>query len=413
MEQYILPAKEKVIIETEAVTFFLDKEVRPSAGEKSARVAIYLRNNRIQQVSVLKRGEQFRSPTDWRVISLPSEWLLIPGFVDCHVHLALDGINGFKSLTAPVPAEVLEKRLRIAANNGLVALRDGGDYRGTSLRVTGDSLPNYSVPQKAAYPQVIGCGKALYRRGCYGSGLGGEGVNNLHEAEELINSLKDEGASQLKVVLTGLVSFHRKGKVGALQFSAEEMRAIVQKAEKKGLPVMVHASSDNAVRMAVEAGVHSVEHGYFLQEKTLELMAERKVSWVPTVAPVGAALKLYKKEQKSPERELLQDIMQEQLAAIKKAQQLGVSLGIGTDTGSPGVTWEAGYHQELLFFHQAGLSPLEILRIAVQNGTRILGLGSNNGTITRGKKLKCICLHKKFFTSPRDYTEPEAIFKTT
>lgn len=413
MEQYILPRKEKLIIEAEVLFQFLEEELHFFAKEKGVRAAIYIYKDKIQQIAPLKRNEPFIPPKGCQVIRIPSEWVLIPGFVDCHVHLALDGIKGFRGLRAPVPKEVLIKRLQLAAGNGLVALRDGGDSLGTSLFKIADTLAREGTQADVSSPRLISCGKALYRRGCYGKSLGNEGITGLNDAEEIINRLRDEGASQLKVVLTGLVSFQKKGEVGKVQFSAREMRSIVQKAEKKGLPVMVHASSDSAVRLAVEAGAHSIEHGFFLKEKTLELMAAKGVSWIPTVTPVGAAQLMFKEQQKSPEKELLQEIIEEHLSNIKKASQLGVSIGIGTDTGAPGVTWEDGYRQEVLYFFQAELSPQEVLRAAISNGTNILEMNKEIGTISRGKKPRLICLHKYFFSSPQAYKGPTAIFKTS
>jgi imidazolonepropionase-like amidohydrolase len=165
---------------------------------------------------------------------------------------------------------------------------------------------------------------------------------------------------------------------------------------------MAHASSDEAVAMAVRAGVASIEHGYFLSRDTLKLMAEKGVAWVPTVIPVAAQLAArspdpgiscidqqdnrgvaqtgfinqpaFNQHSHHKNNYVIAKTVDRQLAMINEAHALGVTLGVGTDAGAAGVRHGYSYWQELALYRQAGLTPGEIIRCATINSARILGL---------------------------------------
>lgn len=135
-------------------------------------------------------------------------------------------------------------------------------------------------------PEILSCGQAIYKKGRYGSFLG-PGVSSLDEARQMIDSMCEQGVDWIKILVSGIVSFKEFGNVGFVQFSQTEINCLVDYAHSLGVPVMAHASSDEAVVLALNAGVDSVEHGYFLSTGSLKVMAERNIPWVPTVAPVA------------------------------------------------------------------------------------------------------------------------------
>ncbi len=405
MNRYKVTSSEKLIIITAVLPALLQGNYTPTDSDGTCQVALYIEAGRVSQIRQLCTGMNFSAPQGWQVLELPVQWILIPAFVDCHVHLALDGVTGFKGLTGPVADQIIETRLRQVVDSGIMALRDGSDRFKTGLQAR---YLSRKLSAETIMPAVIAPGAAIFRKGFYGANLGGEGVTNFQEVENRLLQLQKEGADQVKVVLSGLVNFSYAESTGPPHFSLGEMQAIVARSRKYGLAVMVHANSDLAVRLAVQAGVHTVEHGFFLSKETLQLMAEKGVAWVPTVVPVAAALDLY--QGSSREEKAIKKIIEKQLNMIRLARELGVTIGLGTDAGAPGVDWKNGYRQEMKLFAQAGLSVPDILTIASENGARVLGLNREMGKIAAGKKPCWLCLEKNILSGVENFNEPAGIF---
>lgn len=313
------------------------------------------------------------------VLELPG-CTVLPGLVDCHVHLGLGGKESLAERLASYPA------------HGILAVRDGGDAGGLGLaaacRVAGGELE---------VPLVIACGRALFKKGGYGSLLG-RGVEAT-ELEAAVGVLAREGAQQIKVLVSGLVSFKEYGRVGPPQLGLAELRRIVMRARAYGLKVMAHASGEEAVRLAVEAGVDSVEHGYFLTRELLWRMAERGVAWVPTVVPVAAQLKEGLRERYGPrERGVIARTVGRQLEMIALAREAGVVLGVGTDAGAAGVAHGKSFLEEILLYRKAGLSPADILTAATAGGAATLGLEHLLGYLAPGRPAYLVAVEGNPFT---------------
>ena len=306
-----------------------------------------------------------------------SRYTVLPGLVDCHVHLALDGLDFAQALARwerqKELAKHLDNSLQTILEQGILAIRDGGDARGIAL-----SLSQSIITTKKPVPHIVATGWAIRRDGMYGSFLGpgctGEDINTV------VNTLATAGASQIKVLVSGVVSFKTYGKVGPVQFELPTLTALVNYAHYLGLKVMAHASSAEAVNIALQAGVDSLEHGYFLDHTSLELMAAKGVSWVPTLAPVANQLKFCPSEC----RDVIRRTYHRQLEMLAAAATGGVELGIGTDAGATGVRHGSGFLDEINLFRAAGLSPARILKAATASGARILGLDQSLGRLEVG-----------------------------
>ncbi len=407
METYPLDKHTKTIVNATIVASAApDGERKPVDGLPSCRVSICVNQNTVESIKPLSEGKAFQPPDTGRLIDLPPDCLLIPALIDCHVHLVLDGIHGFKSLNGPVPHHLISSHLEKMFRAGVLAVRDGGDrynsawdYAAQSWKIGHQHLPH-----------IVTTGKAIFRRGHYGLKLGDVGIHHHHQAMEQILRLKKIGINQLKVVLSGLVNLDEPGTVGPVQFSAEELKYIVQAAKKQELQVMVHASSDKAVQIAIEAGVHTVEHGYYISDESLERMAEKKIAWVPTVAPMAALSDSLRRSGQTSRADTARQAVEQQLEMIFRAHTHGVTLGIGTDAGSPGVSWENGYAQELMLFTRAGLPPEAILEMATKNGASLLGLQHQMGAIATGKKPYWIAVKPEFLRFDQGELSPLGIF---
>ncbi|MFZ5646103.1 MAG: amidohydrolase family protein [Bacillota bacterium] len=309
------------------------------------------------------------------------EYTVMPGMVDCHVHLALDGQDFHNAMALWSQEDLLRKRIRDdlarTLGRGIAAVRDGGDRDWIAIRVRNDAKRELTVPL------IRAAGAALRNPVKYGSFLG-PGVTG-EKIAEAVADITRRGADHIKVLVSGVVSFKEYSRVGEIQFTGGQLRELVSVAHHRGLNVMAHASSDKAVRLAVEAGVDSLEHGYFVRESTLEAMAERGIPWIPTLAPVALQAREPLKDRYSAgELEVITHTYKRQQRMVKVASELGVRLGVGTDAGASGVLHGEGYLEELLLLEEAGLTREQILGAATREGAAILGLEKEMGMVRPG-----------------------------
>ena len=339
-------------------------------------VLIQITNNQIEGITQISREKV----TSEQCVFLDGITLL-PGLIDAHVHLALDG-KDFKEAYSLWKQEAkildaMKNHLSDYLKSGIVAVRDGGDNLGLNL-----SLAKSIQVDVARFPKLVTTGQALRKDQKYGSFLG-QGIKTITEIPNFIAQQAKLGVDQLKVLLSGIVSFKEFGKVGSIQFNLEELKLIVDSAHNEGLKVMVHASSAQAVALAIEAGVDSIEHGYFLEEKSLYLMAEKNIFWLPTVVPVAIQCMDHslKTTWTSQELEVITKVYESQLSKLQLAEALGVPLGVGTDAGASGVLHGTSLLPELIKYSEAGLTNKTILQAVTKNNAKMLGFDNSLGTI--------------------------------
>lgn len=298
-------------------------------------------------------------------------YFLIPGFSDVHVHLALDSLDFYQCLENWAQPLLIEdnvkKFLQQYLEMGIVAIRDGGDLPGFSWkakkRVKEGVWPG---------PSVVSVHEAVNRAGMYGRFLG-RGFKDLSEWREKKMDFFGQGLDQLKVIVTGLIRFDDFQRVGPTQWTVEELSELVKSAHEREILVMAHASGEEGISAAIAAGVDSIEHGYYMTTRHLELMKEKNIAWVPTVAPIGNILK-YPSDRYSPhEIDTLKRILESQLSKIHEAYRLNVRLGVGTDAGAYRVPHAESLYDELEWMVQAGISRREVYRMATYENAQILG----------------------------------------
>jgi len=214
--------------------------------------------------------------------------------------------------------------------------------------------------------QVVRTGPALFKPGYYGAFIGDRRQVDLEE------KIVSTPAGFVKVLLTGLVSFDEYGVVGKTQWSADELEKIVVTARSHGKKVMVHVNSDAACRLAVEAGAHSLEHGYFIGRDTLKMMADRRIYWTPTVAAMANQLQDPDGRFSAVQLQIIEKNYRRQLEMINFAHEVGTPLTIGTDSGSYNVSHGRVFFQELELYRQAGIGREDLLNMATIAGWEML-----------------------------------------
>ncbi|GAB6174835.1 amidohydrolase family protein [Paradesulfitobacterium aromaticivorans] len=298
------------------------------------------------------------------------DYYLVPGWLDAHVHLALDGIDFQRCFDRwPEQTEmdqIIKQFLKHYLELGVVGIRDGGDLPGYAWR----AKEKINTSEWLG-PEILSVREAVYRSGHYGRFLG-QGVNNLKEWEETKDVFFEKGLDQLKVIVTGLISFHRYGVVGPVQWSVTELRQLVRDAHERGFKVMGHVSGTDGISVAIQAGLDSIEHGYYVTKEQLQEISDRGIAWVPTVAPVGNLLTRSTRRYTLEEKEILRRILRGHLESIYEAYTRKVSLGIGTDAGAYHVPHGDGVLDEMTWFAEAGVPTLDVRKIATLGNAKIL-----------------------------------------
>ena len=275
--------------------------------------------------------------------------------VDCHIHMVLDGVN-WKDAIARHKAAPQEALIRQTLGHyqalGFSYLRDGGDRWGV-CDLAAKLAPEYGIRYRSP-------GFPIYKTGHYGSFIG-RGFDGLAEYRALVREAKTRGAHFIKLMISGLMDFNHYGVLTDEPMPDALIRELTNIAHGEGFSVMAHANGDTAVRGAILAGIDSVEHGAYLTDETLQMLAESRTVWVPTLVTIGNLIG----DTRFPE-EATRPLLAYQMTAVRKAAEYGALIAPGSDAGAYRV-----------FHGQGGLDELALLREALgENADEILARGT-------------------------------------
>jgi imidazolonepropionase-like amidohydrolase len=349
--------------------------------------AVVIRNGRIETVGTTGAPTW---PKDADVIDLSGKTML-PGLIDCHDHMALHGYDLPRRWFLDEPASTRSLRTAQAIQQtlarGYTAVRDAGGLdagfrlaveegliRGPRL-LTAISIisPIGGIGDRVApsgHECVVPPDTALPR----GVARGVDDVRNV------VRTMVRAGADVIKCATTGGASSRKGHGPRDAAFSLDEMKALVDEAHALGRKVMCHALGGRGLRIAVEAGVDSIEHGCYLDEdaELIPMMAEQGTVFVPTLLVYE-----YHRESKSPHvKERAHALLAHHIESVQRALAAGVKVVAGTDAGGHGHPPNAG---ELPLLAQAGLTPMQALQAATGWAAECLGLGRELGTVEKGK----------------------------
>jgi imidazolonepropionase-like amidohydrolase len=352
-----------------------------------AGATIVIRDGRIAAV---ERGPSGEWPKDAEIIDL-SGLTVLPGLIDCHDHLAMHGYDLARrwGLDEPQSTRTLRtaKVLEATLAAGYTAVRDAGGLDAGFKRAIDEGLvegPRLVLSLVIVSP-IGGIGDRASPSGftcCVPNDplLPDGVVNSLADVRPVVRRIVRAGADVIKCATTGGAS-SREGhgpRDGA--FALDEMQALVDEAHALDRRVMCHALGGRGLRIAVEAGVDSIEHGCYLDEEPelLDQMAERGIFFVPTFS-------VYDYHRKSPMphiRERARDLEEHHAMSLSRALSAGVRIAAGTDAGGHGHPPNA---LEIACLVRAGMAPLQALRAATGWAAECLGRGHDIGTIEKGK----------------------------
>ncbi len=357
-------------------------------GRYLGKPVIIIEGERIKTIEIggkgVDRGE---------IIDLGSMTVL-PGLIDCHTHLLseVDPKNGDESVNAILTFARMSTAHR--ALLGAKLSREVLEAGITTVRDLGDSGRNGDVALRDAIRAgwLIGPRMVVSTRGI--SPLGStffQGfppgvreaadseqnvfVSGTEEARRAVRTAFADGADCIKI-------YANRGK-GI--FSAEEMKVIVDEAHRMGKKVGAHTVGDLAAKTAVDAGVDSIEHGYFIAEATLKTMAAKGTFLVMTEPDMESDDVWKSLYGMTPDE--LERMRKRRYGRVEQALKAGVRVAFGSDAYTRNPTWTRGMAalSGLMSYRKGGMPAIEVIRTATTNAAELLGLQKQTGSIEAGQ----------------------------
>ncbi len=350
-------------------------------------ITILVQGNRILEV-----GKNVKIPAGAQTIDLRHATVL-PGLIDAHTHILLQGDITSAEYEEQIYKESIPYRtiravaaVRTALMNGITSMRDveteGAMYADVDVK---KAINNGVIPG----PRMWVSTRAMAPTGAYGpSGYAWElnlpkGVQIVDGADNCRQAVREQianGADWIKIYCDRRYYIDKDGGLSSQpNWTPEEIKAIVDETHRLGKKVAAHAIGRNGIKMALDYGCDSIEHGDGFDDALIAQAARQGTFWCPTmlvteyVAPGRAAAGA----------EIWTKMLPMLRTAVGKAAKAGVKIAMGTDAG--GFPWTMNQAGELKLMVNAGMSPMQALKAATMVAADLLDQEANLGSIEAGK----------------------------
>ncbi len=359
------------------------------ANEPKKNMTVIVEKNTIVAV---ESGFSKPGSTD-KTIDLKTK-TITPGWIDMHVHMESEtNPNKYMETFTLNPADYAFQSVKFADTTLMIGFTAVRDLGGTGVNI---SLRNAINKGLINGPRIYTAGKSIATTGGHADPTNGykkelqgdpgpkEGVaNGADECRKAVRQRYKDGSDLIKITATGgVLSVAKSGKNP--QFFEDELTAIVQTAKDYGFKVAVHAHGTEGMKRAIRAGVHSIEHGTFMDDEAIALFKQHGTWYVPTITAgkaVGDSAKIpgYYPAMVVPKALEVGPQIQ---VTFAKAYKAGVKIAFGTDAGvyKHGLNW-----LEFVYMIEAGMKPMDAIKSATINAADLLGEKDKLGSIEVGK----------------------------
>ncbi len=354
--------------------------------------AVLIKDDRIEAAG---RLESLRRPTGVIAEIDAGGGTILPGLIDAHVHATMQNEGMMKHATTPFSLNfyLAVGYLRRTLDAGITTVRDAGGADLGLKRALEMGLIEGPRMQISITPLSITGGHLDFwlpsgqELGLFTPhpGLPSGICDGVDEVRKKVREVLRAGAEVIKVCSTGGV-LSPTDHPEFTQFSPEELAVMVQEgAFRRGVKVMAHAQGAEGIKNAVRAGIHSIEHGIYLDDEAIELMLARGTFLVPTLLAPQAVIEQAEQTGMISEWALRKskEVLQAHRDSIRHAHKAGVKIAMGTDAG---VMPHGTNLRELgLMCDHAGMSPMESLVATTRVAAECLGWQDRVGTLAAGK----------------------------
>jgi imidazolonepropionase-like amidohydrolase len=357
-------------------------------------VIVAVRDGKITQA-----GKDVKVPAGARLVDL-GDRTLMPGLVDAHTHIALHTGDYDEQILRESPefrALYASVNARKTLESGVTTIRDlgneGAGFADIALR---DAIDRGLVPG----PRIITAIRPVTATGAYrlvgyspylDTPALSAAADGPSEVRKQVRTLVAQGAGVIKIYME---SFEKKPLrqdilTGSMNYSREELLALVEEAHRAHVRVAAHTYSDEAAKLAIDVGVDSIEHGLYLSDETFAAMAEKGIYYVPTlmVYEMWRDNEIFRPVADA-KRQQLANTVREHIAAYQRALRSQVKIAFGTDTfEKPGTN-----AQEIVLMVRYGMRPEEALKAATSVSASLLDIDNVTGSIEPGKDADMIAV---------------------
>ena len=353
--------------------------------------SIIIENDKIVNIS---KSENI--PEECNAIDLKGKYIM-PGLINMHVHLAGSG----KPQKKQRDNEKLVKGLLGNPLTRAIAYRMVKDFAktelmsgGTTIRTVGgladfDTRARDEIYEgRAIGPRILAANEGISVPGGHMAGSVAVAAHSIDEALAQVDKAKEQRADIIKLMITGgVMDAKAKGVPGELKMSPEMVKAVCNKAHKLGYMVAAHVESPEGVRVALEGGVDSIEHGAKPDDNIIRLFKEKEAFLCTTISPALPYALFDRSISNASEVEqyngnvVFEGIIENSKAALAN----GIPVVLGNDVGCPWIT-QYDFWRELYYFHKyVGVSNSFALYTATLNSAKLAGIGDSTGSIEAGK----------------------------
>lgn len=333
---------------------------------------------------------------DYRIIDLHGHYIL-PGLINMHVHLAGSGKPQKKqrdneklvhtimgsSLTRAIAYKMVAGFAKDELLGGVTTIRTVGGLGSFDTRLRDEIEAGTKTG-----PRILASNQGISVPGGHMAGSVAVAASSVPDALAHLEQSEKEKVDLIKLMITGgVLDAKEKGVPGELKMSPEMVRAICEKAHADGYLVAAHVESPEGVRVALENGVDSIEHGAKLSEDMIKLFKERGAFLCTTISPALPYALFDRSITNATEVEQYNGnvVFEGIVDCAKAALANDIPVVLGNDVGCPWIT-QYDFWRELYYFHKyVGVSNSFAIYTATKRSAELAGIGDLTGSIEKGK----------------------------
>lgn len=335
-------------------------------------------------------------PYGYTKVDLKGKYIM-PGLINMHVHLAGNGKPQKKQrdneklvktimstgLTRAVAYKMVAAFAKLELLSGVTTIRTVGGLADFDTR-----LRDEITAGRKDGPRILAANQGISVPGGHMAGSVAIAAHNIDEALACLEEAEKEKVDIVKLMITGgVLDAKEKGVPGELKMPPEMVKAVCDKAHEAGYTVAAHVESPEGVRVALENGVDSIEHGAKPDEDILRLFTEKNAFDICTISPAlpfalfDRAVSHATYEQQENGKIVFDGVVEMAKACLAR----GIPVGLGTDTGCPFITHYDMWRELHYFVKYCGVTPTFALHTATLRNAQLAGLGGETGSIEEGK----------------------------